>query len=98
MQNKSLQQFYNDYAAWLDAGAPQRKPFGRHMGLCINLWDWSEHNINLDIELSNQFKDGGLDEDYPFGGETQFDIDLENRAMHTNPLRIKWVKDHANNQ
>lgn len=99
MQNKTLQQFYNDYAAWLDAGAPEGQPFVRSQGLCINLWDWSEHNVNLDIELSNQFKDAGLDEDYPFnvnGNDHHRETDSE--LMHLNPLRIKWVKDHANNQ
>ena len=29
-----LQEFYNSYQAWLDAGAPDNQPYNRRYGLC----------------------------------------------------------------
>lgn len=94
--NKTLRQFYNDYAAWLDKGAPEGQPFHRHVGLCMSVTQapyclppW---------KIKKQLEEAGLDTIYPFGGEYQFETDFDNATMHTNPLRIQWVKDHANNQ
>lgn len=90
----SLQQFYNDYATWLDAGAPDGWPFSRKVGLCGSV---TQHPYHLPRwKIKKQLKEAGLDELYPFGGEYRFEIDFDNATMHTNPERIKWVKDHAN--
>ena len=93
----TLQQFYNDYAAWLDAGAPEDdKHFTRGEGLCSQAMK-PPYRVHLS-EIKKQFVEAGLDSLYPFGGEYQFDIEFEDETMHLNPLRIQWVKDHANNQ
>lgn len=92
----TLQQFYNDYAAWLDAGAPEGQPFYRNLGLCASVTQYPYHQPRWKIK--KQLEDAGLDKIYPFGGEYQFETDFDNATMHLNPERIKWVKDHANNQ
>ena len=98
MQNKSLQQFYNDYAAWLDAGAPQGQPFCRDAGLCHNLGKFGGDR-DAYIEMGRQFEAAGLDDQYPFDNTEDHYYDMSGLySHHTNPLRIQWVKDHANNQ
>lgn len=92
----TLQQFYNDYAAWLDAGAPEGQPFSRGYGLCDNLYNQGCHKILR--ELKGHFKIEGYDTAYPFGGSEVFETETDDLTMHLNPARIKWVKDHANNQ
>lgn len=89
----TLQQFYNDYAAWLDAGAPEGRPFDRGYGLCHNLGKFADRDAH--IEMTRQFEAAGLDIDYPFTGRYQFETDFDNETMHLNPKRIQWVKDHA---
>lgn len=92
----TLQQFYNDYDAWLDAGAPEGQPFSRIQGLCRNLWDWSGYDNRLQAEMRVHLKKVGLNPAYPFGGDDVYDDESLNATMHLNPKRIQWVKDHAN--
>ena len=96
MHNKLLQAFYNAYAAWLDAGAPQYEPFCREAGLCHNLGKFGGDR-DAYIEMGRQFEAAGLDYRYPFNdGEADYLCHAFNDDQHTNPERIKWVKDHAN--
>lgn len=90
----NLQKFYNDYAAWLDKGAPEGQPFSRRMGLCSQAMK-PQYDVPIN-ELKKQFLQAGLDPKFPFGGTHRFDMDLENATMHLNPKRIKWVKDRVN--
>lgn len=92
---KTLKEFYQAYAAWLDAGAPEGQPFDRGYGLCDNLYDQYYCHRGLMNEMRGQFKKAGLDIDYPFGGSEVFEDETDNSTMHTNPLRVQWVKDHA---
>lgn len=94
----SLQQFYNAYAAWLDAGAPDGQPFVRHTGLCINLHKFGG-NRDVLKEMSSQFKEAGLDEDYPFNDNSEsYYRETYLDEIYLNPKRIDWVRYHANNQ
>lgn len=36
MFNK-LAEFYEAYSDWIDAGAPEGKPFSRNCGICVSL-------------------------------------------------------------
>ena len=38
--SEELLTFYRTYLAWLEAGAPEWKPFTRCTGLCSNLYDF----------------------------------------------------------
>ena len=91
---KTLKEFYQAYAAWLDAGAPDFLPFSRASGLCNNLHSFTK-SFNAYREMESQFDDAGLDPDYPFGGEDDYLGRSAERKQHLNPLRIQWVKDHA---
>lgn len=92
----SLQQFYNAYAAWLDAGAPDGQPFTRHTGLCINLYDWSDCDDQLTWELENHFNEGQLDVNYPFNEDGEdYRMETQRDECHLNPKRIQWVTYHA---
>lgn len=93
---KTLKEFYQAYAAWLDAGAPEDQPFSRAFGLCDNLCDKGFHDLWR--ELKGQLKSEGYDPAYPFGGSEVFENETDDLTFHLNPERIKWVKDHANNQ
>lgn len=98
MQNKLLQAFYNTYAAWLDAGAPEGQPFYRHAGLCHNLGKFGGDR-DAYVEMTRQFEAAGLDYKYPFDYNMEnYRSQSDDETMHLNPERIKWVKDHANNQ
>ena len=96
IQSKELTQFYREYKAWLDAGAPIGEPFQRYTGLCDalegSLW-YDVILMGLLDELKLQFSDEGLDELYPFGKEN-FISRVELETQHLDPLRIKWVEDH----
>ena len=96
--NKLLQAFYNAYAAWLDAGAPQYEPFCRESGLCHNLGKFGGDR-DAYIEMTRQFEAAGLDYRYPFNdGEADYMVHIGQEDHYINPLRVQWVKDHANNQ
>lgn len=92
----TLQQFYNAYAAWLDAGAPDDQPFTRHTGLCYNLYKFGGNN-DVRKEMTRQFEEAGLDSHYPFndGDVDDYEIRVDDLTQHLNLKRIQWVKDHA---
>lgn len=92
----TLRDFYIAYAAWLDAGAPDRDPFERSKGLCYSLDHWSHYNFDLSEEMQQQFTDAGLCWEYPFdhGHRAYFDDDKK----HLNPARVAWVRKHAGEQ
>lgn len=99
IQSKELTQFYREYKAWLDNGAPDFFPFARFKGLCDNL----NHSVSLGDsllsiskvknELADWFEYHHLDYKYPFGKENFEDRMMED-TQHLDPLRIKWVEDH----
>ena len=96
-----LKAFYTAYAQWIEAGAPDDKPFSRKYGLCSNLRrhikDSEGRNALLALEVRDlmdvEFDQAKLDHNYPFG-ETYFE-EARNRTMHTNQRRINWVFDRA---
>lgn len=96
--SNELKEFYRAYKAWLDAGAPDGKPFTRSCGLCTNLFEFC---LGLDIdecdvsnEMCNQFATARLPESYPFGIDN-YHTDRLNETQHLNLARIKWVEEHA---
>lgn len=90
-----LKAFYQAYAKWLDAGAPNGQPFYRRHGLCGNLTRFTDDWEPLLNAMIDQFKEAGLDTIYPFGGEYAFETEYDNATAHLNPARIKWVKEHC---
>lgn len=103
-QSKGLTQFYQDYVAWLDAGAHNDTYFRRDCGLCSTLTNWwmnqgfdSTEN-NLYEEMRQQFSDAGLDLSFPFnrGKSAAYHIEYAHHTLYANPLRQAWVRKHAN--
>ena len=97
---KNLTDFYRDYAAWLDAGAPNGDVFRQSRGLCTCLSRWCAENgvteyLNVDMNL--QFVSANLDTIYPFNGGDHLGYAMEVRknSCHLNPERIAWVREHA---
>ena len=91
----TLKEFYQAYAAWLDAGAPDNKPFSRAVGLCANLTRFADAPDDLRREMIGQFKAAGLDSRYPFGSEVGYYIFYIFAKQHLNPKRIEWVREHC---
>lgn len=72
-----LQEFYNDYAAWLDAGAPHCTPYNRRYGLCYAIHIFTRAKFetltaaaplrqSLIVEMGNQFiKAFACDDGFP---------------------------------
>lgn len=97
---KTLTDFYRDYAAWLDAGAPRNDIFFKRYGLCFCLRRWLEANgvreyLKCDMDL--QFIEAGLDPFFPFNdGEVKgYQKENKNHSCHLNPARVAWVREHA---
>lgn len=89
---KTLKDFYQTYAAWLDAGAPDGKPFYRHLGLCAAA---TNYGPGIRWEVKKQFIAAGMDPLYPFGGEYAFETEYDNATAHLNPERIEWVRENC---
>lgn len=79
---RSLKNFYRAYAAWLEAGAPEKNEnpyrFDRGFGLCSNVTIFFTENVNgedvYDVtegynalrQMKDQFVFAGLDSNTPF--------------------------------
>lgn len=103
-QSELLTQFYKDYLAWIDDGAPSQPTFKRHMGLCGNLRMWAIHYLCMnDIEyreirneLKEQFCAKFLDYLHPFHlFASEFNAEVDQDTCHLNVNRIQWVRSHA---
>ena len=97
VSSPSLFRFYSAYLRWLDDGAPEglARPFKRNWGLCYCLERYRTSSESDLHEMGDQFVWAGLNRNYPFGGELQFDLDLDQDAMHVNKLRVQWVRNRV---
>lgn len=99
MFNK-LAEFYEAYSDWIDAGAPEGKPFSRKCGICVSL---TLHLKDIGLTpkereqarklMRSQFIKAGLNGDYPFNNrELPYLTESARGMIHTNKNRIQWVK------
>jgi hypothetical protein len=102
MQSELLTQFYQAYAGWLDAGAPEGIIFSRQRGLCWSAVEWisATGKTGTDAlleEMDHQFVAAGLDPTFPFnnGSVQQFGREKVTNSKHLNEQRIQWVREHA---
>ena len=95
-----LAEFYNAYSDWIDAGAPEGKPFNRNCGICVSL---TLHLKAMGLTpkereqarklMRSQFIKAGLNGDYPFNSQEKPYLSESARGLiHTNIARIAWVK------
>lgn len=102
-QSELLTQFYKDYLAWLNAGAPIGKIFTRSAGLCHNLSQWAglfpEAFEDLIDELQDQLEEDYGESDFPFNNcdwpHEYYKHECAQRHTHLNEHRIAWVKSHV---
>lgn len=95
-----LSEFYKAYSDWIDAGAPEGKPFSRNCGICVSL---TLHLKQMGLTpkereqarklMRAQFIKAGLSRDYPFNNaENSYYVECINGTIHTNKNRVAWVK------
>lgn len=102
--SKKLREFLAAYLAWVDEGAPRRDCiplFSRGYGLCYNAklyvpdddhTVWYEAAQALRDEMAALFKRDGLDKDYPFCTEVQYDTMSYSNTHHKCEARIEWIR------
>jgi len=104
MQSQLLTQFYKEYLAWVQSGAPidNVMHFSRRHGLCSNLINWSstlghypEERYPIIWEMRAQFINADLSEAVPFNEIDDYFAEGRNNACHLNEQRINWVKRHV---
>jgi len=102
--SEELKQFYREYANWLNDGAPEHTSFRRFDGLCICLIRWLSENKKISTityEMSRQFVNAGLSEDFPFNSADRNDrmnsysSEVMRHTSYLNKKRRQWVFDHA---
>lgn len=100
MQSELATAFYRTIQSWLNEGMPPNGTFSRSDGLCLNAYWWARHSGyatgELKLELHNSFAQAGLKQLYPFNENS--DGYLYEHGMETiylNPVRLQWIKDHA---
>ncbi len=97
----ALLSFYAAYQAWLCSGAPDRSPFSRRHGLCVNLWDYCEDaGFPMRVvraacaQLHKDFAQAGRNVQLPFNADNMsYSAESYQQVCHENPARIAWVKD-----
>lgn len=103
-QSEELTTFYKAYLAWVEAGTPLDLTMRGTDGLCGNLMRFCDAHYGFDKitmrtldEMNIQFETAGLNHRYPFDdGEYRiYRRFAETGALHLNPKRIQWVREHA---
>lgn len=94
-----LRNFYRAYYKWATSPSQYKSPtFRGTYGLCRNLENWVYDNciknpdkelVRLMGRLEKQFKNAGLNPNYPFGFDDYFDY-----PGPLDPARMAWVKKH----
>lgn len=79
-----LRAFLRSWLEWVEAGAPPRKPYARHTGLCGAA---SKYSYDVYDELYALF----LPEPYPFGADEYEDAAVNN-TQHLDPNRLAFVR------
>lgn len=96
----TLMDFYRDYLAWIDAGAPikNRHYFSHGGGLCANMWFWNPDNTvttaNINL-MQESFVGAGLDSKYPFESIWGHSQGISNGTLYLNPKQITWVREQV---
>lgn len=105
-QSSLLSDFYRDYLAWVDSGAPEHPVFDRNSGLCLQL-DMYVSYVDIEVyanDFESQLVEAGLCEAFPFNGGYKYGDttalkdytnECRSHACHLNEARIQWVRDHC---
>ena len=83
--------FLKDWLKWATTGAVWHPIYRKEQGLCLSYQEYARHTPFTYSELSKLFRAQGLNTGFPFG-EKEFWEDARNATMHTNPMRLEWVR------
>lgn len=95
-----LKEYLQAVQAWIDAGMPEGKPFWRNEGLCGNAYYFAgcpEAAFGLRCELRKEFRLGDYNNSStPFNDSyTDFLREVSSKSLYSNPQRLEWIKNHA---
>lgn len=82
--------FLRDWMAWVERGAPDRKPYLRCDGLCLASIDAPGREPG-DMDLYDGLCAAFGDNDHPFG-KSDYRARYKSRTMHECPARLAWVR------
>lgn len=92
-------QFYRDLYSWIkqNNSGPNIHGFHWHKGICFNYNTWTQTHKKKKHSLIHDFSEAGLYHAlYPFNSTiAQFNTEVFNGTLYTNPQRLKWIKDHC---
>ena len=90
-------QFYRDIQKWISGGMGDHPIFRKNTGLCFTYRLWGTYTNNKIHRIVNDFTTVGLHHVSPFN-ESLSDYNKERTAnsIYMNPLRLAWIKEHAN--
>lgn len=100
-----LKRILTEGLEWADAGGPDHDTFSRSRGLCDTIADYLAVGDYTDC-VCGEFEELLLEHfgrdpryrftviplSYPFGGGDRWELDWANDQMHTNELRLAWVR------
>jgi hypothetical protein len=96
-----LAQFYSELQQFIDEGKTSKDKFKTDCGICGNLYYFCKYHkipfsneAELYIELITSFKEAKLNFRYPFNNGS-LNAYVRDDCLN-NPLRLAWIKDHAN--
>lgn len=104
LRKEILRHFYVDMQNWIEQGKPSRGQFdfAKEVGLCYNLRQWVRklrivrYELLALQELTQSFREAGLDTVYPFNrGPGAYDDDEIFGNHYNNPARLNWIKKHS---
>lgn len=102
---QKTREYLADWVKWIDAGAPQGKPYMREDTLCFGPYVYlpkgSGSSVDMSDELEIMFKEDGLDSHHPFYDGTRthccvaYKYETDNKLVHTNEKRVAWARKHS---
>lgn len=107
-----LRRVLTEWLEWATNGAPPHPLFSTSTGLCDTVFDYCDrqgHTADLCSEFEALLiRDFGYDSEglsmgrkwapsYPFGGQKRWGYDFKMDSMHTNELRLEWVRKVLSN-
>ena len=87
----ALRKFLQAWIDWVDAGAPQDKPFHRGYGLCTNSCTFTNSACYLENEMRSMWAKEGRCLSFPFCS-AEYDKAQYDNTMHRDGERVAWVR------
>lgn len=99
-----LKKILTEWLEWADAGGPDHRVFSRSVGLCDTIANYLNRTYYTAC-VCREFEELLVRDfgpysplrprcplTYPFGGSDRWELDWYAETMHTNELRLAWVR------